>query len=243
MSLKLISVNIERSKHLERVLPFLRGERPQVVCLQELCEIDVPLFREIFPSLHFVPQTKETELDGRVLVHGCAIATASASTRYDTAYYAGDPAIMPESNAADPSTFINNNGVLISADIEGDQGLMRICTTHFTWSADGQATDLQREHMRSLLDVLTKRDEFVLCGDFNAPRGREIFGMLASRYKDEIPPSYMTSIDASLHRAGNLQLMVDGLFTTPAYTAQNVSLVGGVSDHLAIVAEVRKTQG
>jgi len=34
--------------------------------------------------------------------------------------------------------------------------------------------------------------------------------------------------------------MVDCLFSTPAYKASNVKLVDGVSDHMAIVAEIRK---
>jgi hypothetical protein len=34
--------------------------------------------------------------------------------------------------------------------------------------------------------------------------------------------------------------MVDGLFTTPVYQTSNVKLVDGVSDHMAIVAEIHK---
>ena len=34
--------------------------------------------------------------------------------------------------------------------------------------------------------------------------------------------------------------MVDGLFTTPTYRALNVKLIDGISDHMAIVAEINK---
>lgn len=34
--------------------------------------------------------------------------------------------------------------------------------------------------------------------------------------------------------------MVDGLFTTSDYKASNVRLVDGVSDHMAIVADIYK---
>ena len=37
-----------------------------------------------------------------------------------------------------------------------------------------------------------------------------------------------------------LGLMVDGLFTTPKYIASNVKLEPGVSDHMAIVANIEK---
>ncbi len=68
--------------------------------------------------------------------------------------------------------------------------------------------------------------------------------MLAPKYKDNIPSHYKTSIDAALHRAGKerpeglADKMVDGLFTTPGYTAVDVRLQFGVSDHAAIVATI-----
>jgi endonuclease/exonuclease/phosphatase family metal-dependent hydrolase len=120
----------------------------------------------------------------------------------------------------------------------------RIATTHFTWSEKGRATDTQREHLHSLLSALETEKELVLCGDFNMPRGGELFSTLAERYKDTIPPEYVTSIDVSLHRnrlddpEELSQKMVDGLFTTPEYLAQNVRLVSGLSDHMAITATI-----
>ena len=63
---------------------------------------------------------------------------------------------------------------------------------------------------------------------------------------DNIPSSYRTSIDVPRHRlretkANELsQNMVDGLFTTPAYSAHDVFLVDGVSDHMAIVAQLER---
>ncbi len=91
------------------------------------------------------------------------------------------------------------------------------------------------------MGLLDAEEGFVLCGDFNAPRGGEIFSELAARYRDNIPAQYTTSIDASLHRAGDLQLMVDGIFTTPEYQASSVLLHSGVSDHYAVTADITKT--
>ncbi|MEA2056412.1 MAG: hypothetical protein U9O78_01685, partial [Patescibacteria group bacterium] len=36
--MKLISVNIEGDKHLDKVLPFLKKEQANVICLQEIYE-------------------------------------------------------------------------------------------------------------------------------------------------------------------------------------------------------------
>ena len=84
------------------------------------------------------------------------------------------------------------------------------------------------------------QSSFVLTGDFNAPRGGEIFAELASRYKDNIPNHYQSSLDPDLHRVKNLKLMVDGLFSTPDYNLGEVRLINGVSDHLAVAAKVSK---
>jgi endonuclease/exonuclease/phosphatase family metal-dependent hydrolase len=91
--------------------------------------------------------------------------------------------------------------------------------------------------MKNLLALLAKTPELILCGDFNAPRGGEIFKMLADKYKDNIPPEYDSSLDTELHRIGKIKkLMVDGLFTTSAYIVSDVKLSEGVSDHKAVTA-------
>ena len=70
----------------------------------------------------------------------------------------------------------------------------------------------------------------------------EAFDRIARKYKDNIPKKYKTSLDQNLHRVKGLQYMVDGLFTTPGYKASNVKLVDGVSDHVAIVADIEKVR-
>ena len=135
---------------------------------------------------------------------------------------------------------------LVSATVSLGAVAFTVCTTHFTWSEEGKATEEQRADMRALLALLEAKKEFVLCGDFNAPRGGEIFEMLSSRYTDNVPPQYKTSIDVNIHRAGRQRpheladKMVDGLFTTPEYRCTSVELVNGVSDHMAVVAEIAK---
>lgn len=251
MSLKLVSINIEKSNHLGRVFSFVGKEKPDVLCLQELAEEDVDRFREIFSHVHFVPQTKERERDGRLVVQGIAIAS-NLDGEYITEYYEGNSEIVPESDASDSTTFVNKNQVLIGFATEREGERYMVWTTHFTWSQRGLPTEAQRDHMRRMLAILRNTPGFALCGDFNAPRGGEIFSMLTNVLKDEIPPHYVWSLDLALHRAGKGLLqqhahgagldgfMVDGLFTTPEYRAENVTLVPGVSDHMAVVATIHK---
>ena len=94
--------------------------------------------------------------------------------------------------------------------------------------------------MKALLAHLNGTGEFVLCGDFNAPRGGEMFAELSSRYTDNVPASYLSSLDPKLHRAGNLERMVDGIFTTPTYLVSDVEMYSGISDHCAFTATLQK---
>lgn len=138
--------------------------------------------------------------------------------------------------------------LLAVADVRQGGTSYRIGTTHFIWTPDGQPDEHQRQDLKSLFVALKAQDDMVFCGDFNAPRGGEIFSELAKRYTDNIPQHYTGSIDVSLHRAGQIDaerlghLMVDGLFTTPGYVATDVRLQFGVSDHAAVVATITKTE-
>lgn len=237
--LRLVSVNIERSKHLDRIIPFLQERDPDVVCFQELNESDIPMFiatlgGELVFAGHGMHPADPPE-EGSIL-QGVAIWTRNPVVTHMKSYYVGSEETVLH---APPHYLASANACLV-AHLMHDGTLFKIITTHFTWTPDGNPSDLQRNHLDSMLAALTDWDEFILCGDFNAPRGGEIFSSLAARYKDNIPSKYTTSIDGALHRAGPLPLMVDGLFSTDAYAAHDVSLESGVSDHCAIVATVVK---
>jgi endonuclease/exonuclease/phosphatase family metal-dependent hydrolase len=240
--LRLISLNVEGSKHLPLVASFLKEERADIVCLQEAIESDLPaLIGASGASEHmFVPMMRRT-IGERVVVQGIAILSRLALTDAHFFSYGGDgdgTNMFDNTDAA--SKHATQRYVCAVATIQAGGKLFRIATTHFVWTPDGSATDeYQRRDIETFLALLQKEGEVVVCGDFNANRGGEIFSKIAQRYKDTIPPHYTTSIDGSLHRAGPLPYMVDGLFTTPLYTAADVTLRPGVSDHCAIVAVIR----
>mgnify|MGYP001582356335 CR=1 FL=1 len=240
-ALKLVSVNVERANHLERVVPFLEREAPDIACIQEVCEPDVPRFAEAVGAAHhiFVPMTREFA-EGKHHVLGLGIFSLRPLENVQTNYYHKQSEALPDSSHYEPATYNNPHRFVLSCEVTHDDVRYRFATTHFTWSSGGQATNLQRTNMQHLLHILDGFGDFILCGDFNAPRGGEIFGTLAARYTDNIPAHYITSIDGNLHRAGPLQLMVDGLFTTPEYMVSNVALISGVSDHCAVVATISR---
>jgi len=126
--------------------------------------------------------------------------------------------------------------------IEREGKTYTIATTHFTWSNNGSETELQKQSLENMVSILDTIGEFVLVGDFNAPRGMHIvFDTLAQKYTDNIPSSVESTLDPELHRVGKeRKFVIDGLFSTPGYQASHVQVVTGVSDHCALVASVEK---
>ncbi|MEK7601009.1 MAG: endonuclease/exonuclease/phosphatase family protein [Patescibacteria group bacterium] len=249
VSIKLISLNIERSKHLDRIVPFLEAEKADVVCVQELLQHDASRIAAAIGAVDFIFTPMSRLKFGGVpgALYGTGTFLRIPVVARGEQYYVGQAGTIPESRATELLTYNDEYRAIAWVDVEKGGAVFRIATTHFTWTPDGSASDEQRRDMRELMRVLGTMESFVLAGDFNVPRGGEIFSMLSSAYTDNIPPQYKTSLDLTLHRAARERghelenKMVDGLFSTPAYTVSGVRLVGGVSDHMAVVATVSKS--
>lgn len=253
-SLKLISLNIEGDRHLPQVTEFLKREKGDVVCLQEVLKDNIPdLVVQTGYGVNFVPMVRiikptiwAKNTRGEV---GVAILTKEKISKYEARYYFGGKGKVPIFNIND---FSNIWRVLLWVEIEKENKKYVIANTHFTWTSKGESTPEQFRDLVNLSKVLSKIDNCVLCGDFNAPRGArlhlararsfggqgEIWGKLAEKYKDNIPLAIKTTIDPDLHRDGALQLVVDGLFSTEKYKISDVKVVGGISDHKAMVGNI-----
>jgi endonuclease/exonuclease/phosphatase family metal-dependent hydrolase len=244
-AITLVSLNIEGDKHLDQIIPFLKKTAPDVVCLQEVFKDDVPIFEKslglqgFFAPLTDIrskPKNTQTQLSARGL-HGLLFLTRIAPARLYLDYYAreaegGETPLFPDTPPW------RSNRALLGATLSKGGKEFTILTTHFTWSAKGKASSLQRRHFEAMLARLSEIEEFVLAGDFNAPRGGEIYTRLAQLYQDNLPPDVTSTLDPHLHYAGRLDLVVDGLFSTPAYRVHNVRLHAGLSDHQAITCQI-----
>lgn len=240
--MKLISLNIERNKHHQEVLEFVRKEQPDVFCVQELLDEDYEFYKkELGIESAFIADRRErnpkyTDVIGKKM--GVAIFAKNIIDS-GSIFYMGE-----ENDVLKPFDNVNYNlsYALVWADIKNTDGeIYKFATIHMPLTLPpGDPTPYQLEAVDSLLEKLSPLEEIVLCGDTNAPRGKETFSRLARKYKDNIPEEYTTSLDQNLHRVKGLERMVDGLFTTPTYLATEVKLVDGISDHMAIVAEINK---
>jgi len=243
--ISLISLNIERDKHLERIIPFLKKQRPDVVCLQEVYRKDFLRLKKLLKmNGRFVPMSMGRHATNeRLKAFGVCILT-KLSGRFAEKFYYGNPHLplnvfrKPNEKTVDQKTI---KKVFLYGTLKKGKTHFTIGTTHFTWSADGKIDAHQRRDAVALLRIFRSIPDIVFCGDFNAPRGHETFELFSRKFTDHIPLRYKTSIDPRFHRAGKLQLMVDGLFSVPHYRAKNVRLVCGLSDHCAIIAKILRS--
>lgn len=251
-SLRLVSINIERAKHYNKVFPFLIDANPDVICIQELYERDIPKFeRELGGTIVFYPagmQRCDPPETGETM-EGHAILSRLAVVSHEICPYSMRGATKHTDGTT--SKVLNDHPVIF-VRVEKDGVQFDIGTTHFTWTPNGQPNDAQRADTTQLLTVLKQKGQFVLTGDFNAPRGGETFSRIASVYTDNIPPEYVWSLDLKLHRNGGGKIesdakaqgmqgfMVDGIFSTSEYAVSNVRLQDGLSDHCALVARIDK---
>lgn len=244
--MKIVSLNIECNKHYERFIPFLIKENPDVICLQEVLEEDIEFLVEKLGNLNCIFKPFEYVVSSHPSyknLYGKRFGNAIFSKNIINSgysYYWGN-----ENNCQLPfDEYIGKfdqlkNYVFVWADIKAESGEIYKCvTTHFPVTKEGESTPFQLEILTPLFTKLDELEDFVLCGDFNAPRGNETFNRIAEKYNDNIPAKYVTSLDQNIHRVKGLMFMVDGLFTTDGYTAKDVALVDGVSDHMAIVANI-----
>lgn len=247
MSLSIASINIERSKHLPRVEAFVRREHPDLLCLQELCERDIPFFEALMGGrMAFAPMMRHPGEDSSDVVGIGMIAQADALIEVAVDYYSGSAQNIRDiaffsaegRRTADPLSIAE---VMLSATVRG----MRIAVTHLNVTPFGTSTPYQRESAGKLVHLAQAQAQqagnLLLAGDFNAPRGRATFDLIAEHFIDGVPAHYTSSIDGSLHRAGDIPFMVDGLFHTPGYRLENVRMSTGVSDHCALSCRLSKT--
>lgn len=237
--IKIISINIEGSKHLTEIEDFLITEQPDIVCLQELFEIDLPRIREktgwagSFSPMTDVRRNNLYKIDTNGL-WGLGILSKWSFLPVQNYFYRGEEDFVPE--------FFNPNSpnrLIMKTTVQVEDVSFPVANTHFTWSVGGRITDEQRHNFRKMKTVLSEFDQLILCGDFNTPRGLDLYGQLSKMYQDALSPKVDTTIDPVLHYAGGLKLVVDAVFVSSDFEVLSARTQSGVSDHKALVVEIQ----
>ena len=241
--MKLISLNIEGDKHLPEVIRLLQQESADIVCLQEVFEADLEEIQEKvdLENVEYVPLMKIESFPNIASLApkgkwGIAILSKNLPIKTDAFFYVGSDSNTP---VFENSPNSNNRAVLV-AQINIEGSLFTVATTHLTWAKATEVSTLQLKHADLILDYLNQFADFILCGDFNAPRELPTYKKLADRLIDHLPSTITSTIDPNLHRVKGLSLVVDSVFSTPHYSLTDMKVVSDVSDHKALIASILK---
>jgi endonuclease/exonuclease/phosphatase family metal-dependent hydrolase len=242
--MKLITLNVEGNRHLDRIVPFLEHEQPQVLSLQEVFEKDARYIADhLGMTVTFSAMALDTyDCRSEALEPiGIAILTINEPVSTHVAHYKN--ATSPVVSYAEGK----DRHSLLWVEVGYKGSVYVVCTTHIMVTPDGLPTDEQRTDMTHLLKILDIIPEIILCGDFNIPRGiNELYDQFATRYTDNIPKEVRSTIDINFHRAGDdpdarthlVRYVVDYVFTTSGYQTTDVRIASGVSDHCAVAVEL-----
>lgn len=237
MSLELLTLNIESDWHLKRVHATITEHMPDIVCLQEVFEPDCEYLASSggydvkYAVSGRVQRGSKPERNW-----GVAVLSRVPVLRQTISYYADDPRIRVLREPNDPRR------ALIVTELEHRGQPYRIITTHFTWTPDGEINDQQKADFPRMKALLSNYSDYVLCGDFNAPRGKEMFRRFVDELHvvDHLPTSVRTTLDPEHHSAGALELVVDTVFSTEDYRVLDIRVLEGISDHKGILARVER---
>lgn len=245
--MKLITLNIEDDNHLDKIIPFIGSELPDVLCLQEVFERDIPRFTVLGYTCEFRPIASRSLQDTSTAI-GVALLARHTMSNIRDYYYRGS--FEETRDDLTLRTALTVPPVVLVADVLVNDQIFTIGTTHFTWTPKGdEAAQEQIVDMKKLLTYTESIGPHVICGDFNIPRHQNpLYNNIVEHYVDNIPASYTSSLDKVFHKRGAdpalkelfTLYMVDYIFTKPPYHATNVRLQFGLSDHAGVIATITK---
>ncbi len=246
--LKIITLNIETSKHYATVLPFLDKEDTDIVCLQEVPESFAVELNKRGYLIVYAPMLLKN-INNTITNVGIMIASKYPLT-HKVVYYHQNEASVTLHNSGDSVETLSLPYIFASIEIDGIP--FSIATTHMIDTDDGREDQIQIQITEKFLSLINKENAHILCGDFNMPRGfNALYNEMLKYYTDTVPAHYKSSLDKNIHRLGsstNLNApmfesyMIDYVFTQPPYVASDVRLQFGVSDHAAVIATLTKSE-
>lgn len=244
--MKLVSLNVERHNHTDRVFLFLQTERPDVLCLQEVPEYFVGRLESQGYYTTFSPTQLFPHPDGD-FQSGILIASRHYLEPFVEFYHKPTTELPVEDKADRHATTWR---AVVGGTVHFENTTYTVASTHYTWTSDGSTLGVAQQHdFPLLMSVLRELPAHVLCGDLNIARGyNPLYELLCEQYTDVVPKAYTSSLDRDLHRHGadaDLQIlfesyMVDYVMTQNAYIARNVRLEFGISDHAAVIADIER---
>ncbi len=233
--------------HSANIHRFLRQFSPQVLGVQEIFPPDTSWLQSTLNSQDaaFLPNFEVREpLSDRIAGVGLyGVALISAFRPLDVSQHYFTEEKFPSRPFVSEKDYPTSRGVLTATYAVGNKTL-RVATTHFTWSPDGSNTPEQWDDWHRLSTELRKQQPDLIMGDFNVPRGTKLGTTITRTYRSVLPPTIQTTMDHQLHKDPRLPPRVVDYILIPKQSQvtmvpQSVHVCSGVSDHCAIVCDIK----
>lgn len=246
MKFSLLQWNAWTKENPEHILELLKEIQADVVCLQELNQnhprnnyLDVPLFLSEQLEYHSfaVPaQTWPSDRGDEKLCNGIFSKYPLINKSF---FFVSDLNNNPETD------YSHEGRVAIFADIQLDQHLIQIATTHLSYVHKFAETSEKRDEEEKLLRLLSNQKErFVITGDFNADENSLLIEQLNQSFIHAGPDyTYKTWTTKPFSYQGfaedRLAWRIDYVFSTPDIKALKSEIIRTpFSDHLPILVEM-----
>ncbi len=241
--IRIYSLNIEASKHLNKFPEHIRSFAPHVVFLQEVISSEAEDIARMLGMrlVQYVPMARALKFNEEYEWGlACYVSDSMHVASCESTVYAHTGEEIPVLDMVTGKC----NRYLQKLTVVHENETITLLQTHFTWSPNGTVTSMQEEDFTVFRMLVSDVTEFALFGDLNAPREKNyLWGALAEKYTDNIPVSVHTTLDPTLHRAGHLPRVVDMCFTTHQYYVHTILLHKGISDHQGIFVELSRVSG
>ena len=257
MKIKLIHLNIERNKHLKAVSQLIESQKPDVMCMCEIAEVDANFFSNKFGyKMVYSPiLNSDRGTYGSTILSKMQIIESS-NIRYDDKTSDALPFVKFDggiSNGNRPKDRFSYHNSVLTATISNERGgMVTISTTHFPvtdHSTPGhedhvfdETNDVREvNHTKIFFDrfmsiIKNLPYPLVFTADLNNPRGEYIYDALAHTLIDLTPSDIKSTLDPEMHHLKNIDLVVDTIMVSPDIQVDTVNVVDGVSDHKALIS-------
>jgi endonuclease/exonuclease/phosphatase family metal-dependent hydrolase len=241
-TIKIVTYNIWHGTYLDKVIEFLRAEKPDVACLQEvstkgkgLMASDDNILSDLQEALDmnavYTPIFGRKQAGGMYEI-GDAILSPHGLYASAVTPYAGEYKIFEEE---DDFRYVWPSAVL-KASVESLD--LTIATTHLPVTPKATVTKRQLTAAKEVKEIVENYEEMILCGDMNTPYQSETYQVLSEGLTD-VSNSTEPTLHPTIHPVGYMGYHVDYIFyQNPRLThlSTRVPIVDG-SDHLPVVAE------
>lgn len=230
--LNILQLNVELNLHTDKIIQHVQAQNYDVLLLQEVLQADLDTIAKACNMAYAFVPLNTLEHEGVMHTLGQATFSKHPLRNVEQLYYRGDPKKLPLITRQTPELMARAL-LVVEVPVRGHN--YRLINTHFTWSPNATVNAMQRQDFDKMLTLLKNYDQFLLGGDFNTPRGHELYDHLAHTYTDNIPLDINSTLDKNLFRVPDLELVIDGVFTTARYKVARIQILQGLSDHVGIV--------